>query len=352
MRMRLRGGYWVVDFLGPDGRRKRVSTKLTDKADAEARAAQIIVEAQRAPIGTLVALPEGGERMTLSALLHYCERTVWKGQRSETHRGFLIGRMKLAIGHWKLSEVTYAGLMGYCEGLRQEGLAPATMNRYMSTLSRAFREAEKMGWRTALPRVPRFQEPAPVERYLSVDEEERLLAAIGRRCSADRPEWIYMRALVPVLLDTGMRLSEALTLKPHDLGPGRLTLRHGGTKSGKGRHVPLTPRAEAGVILMLGSDYHGRMRTYGAYQRFVIACRDAAIEGATLHTLRHTCASRLVQAGVDLYRVKAWLGHSTIAVTERYAHLSGDSLQSAMETLAGTLGQLPAHSVGTGGTAE
>jgi site-specific recombinase XerD len=54
-----------------------------------------------------------------------------------------------------------------------------------------------------------------------------------------------------------------------------------------------------------------------------------------IHSCRHTCASRLVNAGVDLYVVKEWLGHSTIKITERYAHLDPSKLVRAVEALEG-----------------
>jgi site-specific recombinase XerD len=52
-----------------------------------------------------------------------------------------------------------------------------------------------------------------------------------------------------------------------------------------------------------------------------------------IHSLRHTCASRLVIAGIDLYVVKEWLGHSSIQITERYAHLNPAKLVQAVEVL-------------------
>ena len=52
-----------------------------------------------------------------------------------------------------------------------------------------------------------------------------------------------------------------------------------------------------------------------------------------IHALRHTCASRLVNGGVDLYVVKEWLGHSSIQITERYAHLNPTKLVQAVEVL-------------------
>jgi site-specific recombinase XerD len=56
-------------------------------------------------------------------------------------------------------------------------------------------------------------------------------------------------------------------------------------------------------------------------------------EEFVMHALRHTCASRLVNAGIDLYVVKEWLGHSSIQITERYAHLSPSKLVHAVEAL-------------------
>jgi site-specific recombinase XerD len=85
-------------------------------------------------------------------------------------------------------------------------------------------------------------------------------------------------------------------------------------------------------------------------RRFQTLVDRAGIAGVTLHTLRHTCASRLVQAGVDLYVVQKWLGHSTIVTTERYAHLSVENLEGAVSALepaaAGALAQ-PASRAGT-----
>jgi integrase len=72
-----------------------------------------------------------------------------------------------------------------------------------------------------------------------------------------------------------------------------------------------------------------------------------------IHILRHTCASRLLERGVDLYTVSKWLGHSSVKVTERYAHLARNALEGACAALAGTLGRdLPtaeslSHTLGT-----
>ena len=226
-----------------------------------------------------------------------------------------------------------------------------------------------MAWLPVGPKVPRFKEPPPKERYISENEERALAKAISAHCSDDRPEWKYVSALVPFLLDTGVRLGEARGLtfakwkpstafagvfvaaegspdgSPEALAaaalkvlhkvpkkkhqPGAVVLTHGSTKSGKGRHVPLTPRAEAALLLLLTSPVHATIRDDGIRHRFERACKEAGIAGVSLHTCRHTCASRLVQKGVDLYRVQRWLGHSTPMLTQRYSHLRDDDLADA-----------------------
>lgn len=70
---------------------------------------------------------------------------------------------------------------------------------------------------------------------------------------------------------------------------------------------------------------------------FKTACKNAGLRNVTFHTLRHTAASYLVMGGVDLATVKEILGHSTIQMTMRYAHLSPDHRKNAVEILKGEL---------------
>ena len=71
--------------------------------------------------------------------------------------------------------------------------------------------------------------------------------------------------------------------------------------------------------------------------RTTIATKAASIPDATFHTLRHTAASFMVQAGVDLYEVQRILGHTTPAITQRYAHLQPDHLRSGVDALDAVL---------------
>jgi integrase len=335
MKLGNRGGVWFIEFRGPDGRRLRRTTRERDKLTAEVKATAIMARAfSQVHQGQKGGLAPVNGKVYLGALLTHVEKTHWSKQKSARWAHIVIGRLQAStLVDMPISDLSYGMLAGFCDELRSRGIAPSTCNRYMSIVSRALREAERLGWLPKAPRVPKFKERALVERYLTVDEENRLLHAIAQRCSGHKPEYQWLYALVQLLLDTGCRVSEALNITAAQVRSGNLVLRHGETKSDRGRSIPLTPRATAAVIIMLASPVHGKMSLDATITRFRRVCNDAGLDGVHLHILRHTCASRLVQAGVSIYDVSKWLGHSSVSVTERYAHLHETSLDGAMMAL-------------------
>jgi integrase len=153
-------------------------------------------------------------------------------------------------------------------------------------------------------------------------------------------------SLTPIVLTalhTGFRTSELLSLTWADVDFRRraITVRAGYAKNGESRSVPMNnrlrtalklariSRAEDGPVFCTpqGAPYRN-FRT--AFER---AVHKAGIVDFTFHDLRHTFASRLVMAGVDLPTVQALLGHKTIAMTLRYTHLSSDHKQRAVGKL-------------------
>ncbi len=159
--------------------------------------------------------------------------------------------------------------------------------------------------------------------------------------------------LVLLAVGTGLRLGElaALRWSAVDFETGFLTVRSGEgfrTKSGHERAVPLAGDAQE-VLLRLSSeredDLDGPVVTYGdgrpivakyASKRFKRYVRLAKLpEQIRFHSLRHTCASWLVMRGVPLLIVQQILGHSSIQVTERYAHLAPDVMKAAMHQAFG-----------------
>lgn len=177
-----------------------------------------------------------------------------------------------------------------------EGRSPATANRLLSAISVVQRAAEDSGGPRA-QRLKRFREPESRSRVLTVEEEAALCG---------------FSPLAAGLLDSGMRAAEFLTCSMDGLIVD--------SKNGSTRKVPLTERAKAAL--------RSRPRSYQTlYRRIVRSCEELGIEGVTPHTLRHTRITRLVAQGVPLAVVQRFAGHSDIATTLRYTHLSDETIE-------------------------
>jgi len=213
--------------------------------------------------------------------------------------------------------------------LRERGNSNATINRKMAALSKLLRKANKMGDIYSLPEFVRQKERVGRIRFLEHEEEKRLFSAIKVRC-----EDSYRLAVF--LVDTGCRLGEAIGLTWNDAQDQRVTFWL--TKSNRSRTVPLTRRARKATAIE-------RQRLKGPFSmlnqvRFRQIWNDAKLEvglgtddQVVPHILRHTCASRLVRGGIDIRRVQMWLGHQTLQMTMRYAHLATHDLDSCVKVL-------------------
>ena len=139
------------------------------------------------------------------------------------------------------------------------------------------------------------------------------------------------------LVDTGCRLGEALGLSWNDIQGHRVSFWI--TKSGRSRTIPLTQRAEDAVNIDPAAARKGPFAMLSAV-RFRAIWNEAKAEiglgdddQVVPLILRHTCASRLVQGGIDIRRVQTWLGHQTLQMTMRYAHLATNDLDTCLNVL-------------------
>lgn len=320
---RARDGIWLLEYLSPEGKRTRLSTGKRERTDAERMAHQILAgQGPRAPAHTVN-----------DALDHAWMRR-WKDQKGSRQLHYVVEQVRAKFGKWGCSDLTYAVLDEYAHECLDAGLKPATINHRLGVLSVALDLAIKRNRLATMPPFPRMTVANGRIRYITREEEARLLE------HAEGMTW----HLIVVLVDTGARLSEITSLQPTDVVDGQIRLID--TKNGKSRAVPLTDRAAVSMRWLHACE-QWREVTRGAATSLVRKAsakdylvkqfsrvRDAAdLPDVSMHILRHTCASRLVQAGVDLYRVKAWLGHSTVQMTERYAHLAPTSLRDAASVL-------------------
>ena len=148
----------------------------------------------------------------------------------------------------------------------------------------------------------------------------------------------HFKPLIVVAINTAMRRGELLDLQWEqvDLQTGTITVRH--SKNGRVRHVPLNKTAQEALSELPGP-HAGHVFLYRGLPiqdvktAFLKAVKRAGIPRCRFHDLRHTFATRLVIAGVDLATVKELMGHASISTTMRYAHPSPPHKREAVARL-------------------
>ena len=236
----------------------------------------------------------------------------------------------------RLSEVSRDLIDAWLGSCEAKGNSDSTVNRKISALSKLLKTAVDHGGLAAMPRMPKQRrEKVSRIRMITEVEEERLLSTLTAFGCTE------MAAAVAVLIDTGMRRGELLNLRPQDVDlTNGIIMVYGtegkGTKNGKIRSVPMTKRVRSvmqgrvtGATCFTLTE--SQMRHQWDDARNSMGLTDD--KDFVLHVCRHTCASRLVKAGVSLPVVQQWLGHSNITTTMRYAHLAPRNLMAAVETL-------------------
>lgn len=199
------------------------------------------------------------------------------------------------------------------------GKAPATVNHK----GRILRQISRMAWREwgwlERPAAIGLLPEKPRETFLTLDQVEALARACPNAAAGD-----YVR----LAAYTGIRRGHLLRLTAHDVRGGFIHLDRT-SKTRTLQLVPLHPKV-AGIAarLPLGAS-DDQVRDSWAKARE--AC---GLQHVRWHDLRHTCASWLVQAGVPLHTVSEVLGHSSMAMTRRYAHLSPEHLSDAIKKMA------------------
>ena len=226
-------------------------------------------------------------------------------------------------------------------------MSGSTINRYKSTLSACLTwfirhpDYKRLGYRNPVraESVSRFAENPAKDRFLTKDEQLRLLA-VTRRSTQER-----MYLLVLMALTTGMRKGELLGLRWSDVDLKARTAYLGHTKNGKPRYVPLTPAvveelmkfrdAPTARVFPCGNpDSEAPLDPGKAWRN---ACRKSGIGHCRFHDLRHTAASNLVRAGRSLFEVGVLLGHSSPTMTHRYSHLAVDDTRRMVDSVMGGL---------------
>ena len=214
-------------------------------------------------------------------------------------------------------------------------IKPATLNREIALLKHMFTKAIEWGFLKENPAKPvkLLKENNRRLRFLSEDEIDRLLT----NCSG------YLRDIVLLALNTGMRKGEIFNLKWQDIDLDLKMIHVADSKNYEARDIPMNDIVYETLKALRDKSGGGQEyvfvnpktgRPYDDLKRsFKTALKRAGIEDFTFHDLRHTFASHLVMNGVDLMTVKELLGHKDIKMTMRYSHLSPDHKRVAVKRI-------------------
>jgi integrase len=351
-----RGGRYCVIFRDPSGRQVKRSARTL--AEARELRAQLQADVARGEW-------RASSRVTFDAyardwLAAYGGRTA-RGIRETTMVGYRRAIEQRAIPYFsrrRLTEIEPRDIKAYAAAVAAGGASASTVRNALAPVRALFADAVEEGLLRHNPaagiRLPRAAAEAadgePAAKALTDAELARLLAAAA-------PEW---QLLFRFLADTGLRIGEALALTwGHvDFGARRVKVRrriyageYAPPKSAYGRRdVPIS----AGLAQAL---WERRKSAHGAddapvwprrggrpvdastaYRAVKAAARAAGVPGAGLHTLRHTCATRLFRNGANAKQVQHWLGHHSPAFTlATYVHLLPDDLPDPafMDALGG-----------------
>lgn len=379
---------WYVDLVDPRTKqRKRTSLKFKgSKVEAQKRARELEGELE----GEAKETKEGRRPITVrEALDRYVASLQAKGQAAAKDHAYrrdrLLGLSDTAAGLWtldgerKLHDLTPADMEALVLARTKEGKKPQTIKHELGLLRAATRYVAGLGFRTPTVMIKGeivnpWRTPKVVEktRYLSPEEYQRVYAYLdpdrpidmeiaGKVVSYTLPEHIRAaraeaRDLLVALTFTGGRWSEVahLTWDRVDLKAGLITLWAGKVEKERMVAIPepladvlrrrLAGRRVGQSLVFPGPGGRPRSQPTAAIGDAMTAVglnEKETVEKfgrATVHSLRHTYASWLVQNGADLGEVRDALGHASITMTGRYSHLSKKATAAKLGGILSKLG--------------
>ncbi len=325
MTARPKGDRWYADFTHAGARYREFGfASELEAASWEAQARVSLVKGLPLPSGPTATKPK---LMAIKDHVQYCHRAQWAAQGSGVKSARNAEHFAEFVGPYlPVSEaLTTANITEYVEDLKVNELSGGTINRRLAAISVLVKHALALNLIDRAPLLTWEPEGRGRKRYFTRDEVAQIVATTR--------QWGYHleAGFFCFLVDTGARVGEALGVDVRTcLTDTRVTFLK--TKNGRDRTIPLTARASAAIRMApRGFQTLNRWGLRSLWER--LRSHHTWIGSASLHTFRHTCASWLVQSGVDLYRVKEWMGHLSIVTTQIYAHLSPEHMSGMVDVL-------------------
>jgi len=288
------------------------------------------------------------DKLTFGALMkdHYLPWSEANKRQSRTDEYLYRLWIEPHLGNKPLSAVSPLDVERIKSEAKQAGKAPATVRHVLCVIRQAFNRAGQWGLYDGPNPVSSVKIPKvnnAKHRFLTHDEEQRLLAALRKKS----PQTAQISIIA---LYSGLRLGEITRLKWGHIDRAKGITRVLDTKTNEGRVVFLTapveavldelPQGEPDELLFKSRKKDQVQEVSKSFDRVIEelglnkGVKDRRLK-LTFHGLRHTWASRAVQSGVPLYTVAAALGHKTLTMSQRYAHLADQNLRDAFNSVAG-----------------
>jgi integrase/recombinase XerD len=274
---------------------------------------------------------------------HMIEDMQLHGYSAKTQTAY-VGAVRGLVKYYKRSPeaITQEEVRAYFLWLvKERGVARSTLTIHLSGIKFLFEKTLKREWIIFNLVRPQKRKKLPV--ILSPEETKHLLFLI-RMPKA--------RMALTVIYACGLRLSEGLHLKVQDIDSQRMLLWVRNGKGGKDRYVPLPERLltmlraywklqKPSSYFFFGRDKKIALSDTSLQHTFKAALRESGIrKEASIHTLRHSYATHLLERGIDLRVIQELLGHKSPQTTAIYTHLTDKSFQTLTETLNSLLADL------------
>ena len=331
--------YWWASLTNASGKRTRCSTGATSRKEAEVIHAKWKLEAHQERLWEVQPTRSFDELM-----LQYLNETMHL-KRTGSRRITVAARNLYAeFSGTDIGDIKMHDVRTYVRKRRMSGIAASTVNKEIGLFSAAVNYARReWGWEINNPAQGcREREPEGRVRWISRAEATSLL-----QHAEGEPRAKHLRPFIELALHTGCRKGELLGLEWSrvDLNRDLFFLEAQHTKTARRRSVPLNKFARAALIeqARFRAKYcpdsswvfchKDGSQVKDVKRSFSTALKKSGIEDFRVHDLRHTCAAWLVSAGLALAEVRDLLGHQSIQMTERYAHLAPENVRAAVAKL-------------------
>jgi integrase len=328
----VKGNRWYIDYY-VNGKRKREVVNITGKdpatitlRDAEKAFSIRKAEIAQGKFDIINTQKQVKFEVLLNDYLEWAKDNHRSYQRdvtiSKVLERFFKGMHINTISSWHVEK--------YKSKRKADGLCLSTVNRELTVLKRIFNLG--IQWKLVnenpVTGVKFFKIPIQKPRVLSEEEFKMLYNSASE----------HLKPILFVAISTGMRKGEILNLQWKDINFEENYIVVRDSKNYESRDIPISDLLKRALLRLKQVDreedylfcYHDKKPIEYLYRSFGTALKRSGINKCTFHTLRHTFATRVVMAGVDIVTLKELLGHKTIQMTMRYSHPSPEHKKRAV----------------------